>query len=91
MLGESGKLANLPAEILDRLMTSLDISLASLRSDADFVERARRLGLETLGDVLDVRLPPLRKKKDFSYMWYAELLELLKEQGLLDEFQHRQL
>ena len=72
-------------------MTSPDISLESLHSDAAFVERARRLGLETIGDVLDVRLPQLRKKKDFSYLWYAELVQLLEEQGLLDEFERRQL
>lgn len=59
--------------------------------DTLFVEQSRRLGLVTLGDVLDSRLETLSKKKDFTYTWYADLLALLKEQGLLDEFQQRQL
>jgi len=49
------------------------------------------MGLETLGDIMDIKLPDLRKKKDFSYMWYAALLEMLEERGLLEEFQRRQL
>ena len=72
-------------------MTSMDISISSIRLDSAFVKRAKRLGLETLGDVLDIKLPALRKKKDFSYVWYAELVQLLEEQGLLEEFERRQL
>jgi len=72
-------------------MTSSDISLTKLQTDAEFIQRAKRLGLETLGDVMRVKLPDLRKKKDFSYMWYADLLALLEKRGLLEEFQRRQL
>ena len=72
-------------------MTSINIPLAELNLDALFVEQCRRLGLATLNDVLDSSLESLSKKKDFNYTWYADLLELLKEYGLLDEFQQRQL
>ncbi|WP_185210772.1 hypothetical protein [Sphingobacterium mizutaii] len=72
-------------------MTSTNISLTKLQTDVDFIQRARRMGLETLGDIMDIKLPDLRKKKDFSYMWYASLLEMLEERGLLEEFQRRQL
>ena len=72
-------------------MTFSDISLATLKTDADFIMRANRMGLETLGDIMDSKLPILRKKKDFNYLWYATLLALLEEQGLLEEFERRQL
>lgn len=72
-------------------MTLADISLTKLRTDADFLMRSKRMGLETLADIMETKLPTLRKKKDFSYIWYASLLELLKEQGLLEEFERRQL
>lgn len=72
-------------------MTSTNISLTKLQTDVEFIQRARRMGLETLGDIMDIKLPDLRKKKDFSYMWYAALLEMLEERGLLEEFQRRQL
>lgn len=72
-------------------MTFSDISLTTLKTDADFIMRANRMGLETLGDIMDSKLPILRKKKDFNYLWYATLLALLEEQGLLEEFERRQL
>jgi len=72
-------------------MTSINIPLADLNLDAIFVEQCRRLGLATLGDVLYSKLESLSKKKDFTYTWYADVLDLLKEYGLLDEFQQRQL
>lgn len=72
-------------------MTSINIPLAELNIDALFVEQCRLLGLDTLNDVLDSKLESLSKKKDFTYTWYAELLGLLKEHGVLDEFQQRQL
>lgn len=59
--------------------------------DALFVEQSHRLGLFTLDDVLNSRIGTLSKKKDFSYTWYADLLDLLKVHGLLSEFQNRQL
>jgi len=72
-------------------MTTFDKSLAALGIDADFVKQAKGMGLETLGDIMDIKLPDLRKKKGFNYIWYSVLLEVLEKQGLLDEFQRRQL
>lgn len=72
-------------------MTAMNIRLAELNMDVPFVDQSRRLGLVTLGDVLDSRLETLSKKKDFTYTWFADLLDLLKEHGLLSEFQRRQL
>ncbi|MFD2964358.1 MULTISPECIES: hypothetical protein [Olivibacter] len=72
-------------------MTSTNIPLTELNLDALFVEQSRRLGLVTLADVINSKIETLSKKKDFTYTWYADLLTLLKEQGLLSEFQQRQL
>lgn len=72
-------------------MTSTNIPLAELNLDVLFVEQSRRLGLVTLADAINSRIETLSKKKDFTYTWYADLLALLKEQGLLSEFQQRQL
>ncbi|MBB1644546.1 MULTISPECIES: hypothetical protein [Sphingobacterium] len=72
-------------------MTSTDIFLTQIQSDVEFIQRAKRMGLETLGDIMDIKLPDLRKKKDFTYLWYADLLAMLDKRGLLEEFERRQL
>lgn len=72
-------------------MSSSDLSLTALNIDSDFVKQAKSMGLETLGDIMDMKLPDLRKNKGFTYIWYATMLEILEKQGLLDEFERRQL
>lgn len=72
-------------------MSSSDLSLTALNIDSDFVKQAKSMGLETLGDIMNMKLPDLRKKKGFTYIWYATMLEILEKQGLLDEFERRQL
>ncbi len=49
------------------------------------------MGLETVEDIMDTKLLDLRKKKGFNYIWYSALLEILERQGLLEEFERRQL
>jgi hypothetical protein len=72
-------------------MTSRNMPLTELNLDTLFVEQSHRLGLTTLSNILDSRLETLSRKKDFTHIWYADMLDLLKEHGLLDEFQQRQL
>lgn len=72
-------------------MTSSDLSLTALNIDANFIKQAKGMGLETLGDIMDIKLPDLRKKKGFNYIWYSALLEILERLGLLEEFERRQL
>lgn len=72
-------------------MTLTNTPLAELKVDALFVEQSNRLGLFTLANILDAKIETLSKQKDFSYTWYADLLALLKQHGLLAEFQNRQL
>lgn len=68
-----------------------DIPLTKFQTDVEFIQRARRMGLETIGDIMDIKLPELRKNKDFTYLWYADLLAMLEKHELLQEFQRRQL
>lgn len=72
-------------------MTFRDISLATLKVDKDFIRRAKWMGLETLGDIMDIKLVTLRNNNYFNYIWYSTLLEILEKQGMLEEFQRRQL
>lgn len=72
-------------------MTSLDISLSALNIDSDFIKQAKGMGLETLGDIMAIKLPDLRKKKGFNYIWYSTMLVILENEGLLEEFERRQL
>jgi len=48
-------------------------------------------GIGNDGHILDTKLTDLQKKEDFSYLWFASLLYMLKEQRLLEELQKRQL
>ncbi|CDS93008.1 conserved hypothetical protein [Sphingobacterium sp. PM2-P1-29] len=72
-------------------MTSPKIDLSTLEIKSDFINRAQKLGLNTIDDIMNVNLSLLRKNKDFSYLWYSELLQILEDRGLLDEFEKRQL
>lgn len=72
-------------------MAPSNISLATLNVDTDFIKQAKNMGLDSLEDIMDIKLPDLRKKKGFNYIWYSALLELLEKRGLLEEFQRRQL
>ena len=58
---------------------------------SDFVERAEKLGLSDLDDLMSVNLAKLKSHREFTYSWYAEMLNLLKGEGLLKEFQRRTL
>ncbi len=70
-------------------MTAVNVSISELPVTADFTRRAKLLGLLTLSDILDANFPELKRKKEFSYVWYADLLNLLKKMDLLDQFQDR--
>jgi len=72
-------------------MTTPNINLSTLEIAPDFITRAHKLGLNTIDDIMNVNLPLLRKNKYFNYLWYSELLQILDDRGLLDEFEKRQL
>ncbi len=68
-------------------MTLLNQPLSELTPDSIFLNKAKVLGLETLGDIMDADFSKLKKRSEFSYIWYSDLLNLLKEHDLLSEFQ----
>lgn len=72
-------------------MTSPKISLSSLNIEPEFLIRAQKMGFRTIEDIMNAKLPLLRKNKYFNYLWYSSLLQLLENHGLLDEFEKRQL
>ena len=72
-------------------VSKLNCSFSTLGVGNQFIQQAERLGLHNLGDVMQVNLAKLKKHKDFTFMWYADMLDLLHEQGLLRQFQENQL
>ncbi|MEZ2334730.1 hypothetical protein AB6735_03810 [Mucilaginibacter sp. RCC_168] len=69
----------------------LNFSFLKLGMAGEFVERAEKLGIFNLGDLMSVNLAKLKAHREFNYLWYAEMLTMLKGQGLLHEFQKRTL
>lgn len=65
------------------------ISFAKLGMDKSFIVQAEKLGLYNLGDLMKVNVNHLKKHKDFSFLWYAEMLSLLKEHDLIHQFQQK--
>ena len=63
--------------------------LTDLKVSAEFIAQAEKLDLYTLDDVLHMDLRRLQAQEDFDYVWYAELLQILKDEDLLREFQDR--
>jgi hypothetical protein len=75
-------------------MTHLDdlsIPISELNLGKQFTDQAERLGLKSLYDVMQADFKRIKEDKEFSYIWYSELLSLLKKKGLLHRFQENQL
>jgi hypothetical protein len=63
--------------------------LANLDASDEFKSQAARMGIGCLKDVLDQDVRQLKAHPLFTYLWYTELLNVLKREGLLDEFQDK--
>lgn len=72
-------------------MSKLNSSFLTLGMGMKFVQQAEKLGLVKLGDLMEVKLSSLKGHKEFSFLWYSDMLDLLKEQGLLRQFQEKQI
>ncbi|NHA03305.1 hypothetical protein G7092_05850 [Mucilaginibacter sp. HC2] len=70
---------------------NLLISFSKLGMNSLFIKQAEKLGLYNLEDVMKVNLAKLKQHRDFSFTWYAQMLNLLKEQDLLRRFQENNL
>ena len=63
--------------------------LTDFTVSAEFIAQAEKFDLYTLHDVLHMDLRRMQAQEDFDYVWYAELLQILKDEDLLREFQDR--
>ena len=71
--------------------SKLNSTFAELGMDSAFIQQADRLGLQSIADMMAVNLLTLKKHPEFTYTWYANMLDLLKEHALLNKFQRNQL
>lgn len=70
---------------------NLLISFTKLGMNSQFIKQAERLRIYNLNDIMSVKLSTLKQDKYFTYTWYADMLNLLKDQNLLRQFQEGQL
>lgn len=70
---------------------NLMCTFSRLGLDRPFIQQAERMGLFNLNDIMNVKVSKLKQHEDFSFTWYASMLNLLKEQDLLRRFQENQL
>lgn len=63
--------------------------IADLDVTDDFKMRAASMGINCLQDVLDQDARQLKAHPQFTYLWYTDLLNILKRENLLDEFQEK--
>jgi hypothetical protein len=71
--------------------TTLRLTFSGLGMDNQFIRQAELLGFHCLGDILNADLERLKQQKEFTYTWYADMLNLLKQYDLLSDFQEKQL
>jgi hypothetical protein len=72
-------------------LTTLKSSFSRLGMDQLFTQQAEKLGLFTLEDVMNADLCLLKKQAAFTFIWYTDLLNLLKDHGLLSKFQQNHI
>ncbi|WP_114941269.1 hypothetical protein [Mucilaginibacter endophyticus] len=71
--------------------SKLNTKFSALGMNQLFAEQAGRLNLYTPADMMSANLALLKSNPEFTYTWYAEMLELLEKLELLREFQKNQL
>jgi hypothetical protein len=74
-----------------KTLNELETSISELNVSKDFIEQAQKLGISSLKDVMQADFNSIKQHKDFSYIWYGDLLTLLKKKELLHQFQEKQL
>ena len=63
--------------------------IAVLDVSDNFKARAASMGLNCLQDVLDQDVRLIKAHPQFTYLWYTDLLNILEQEDLLDEFQDK--
>lgn len=63
--------------------------LSTLNVSETFVSQSAAMALHTLADVMAADISRLRQHEEFTVTWYQQLLNLLDQQGLLNDFEKK--
>lgn len=76
----------MPNNNLNKSINDIQFDL-DFELDQKFREQAKKIGIHTLNDVMEMSLSSLKAHPDFTYLWFAALLQILEDEDLLDAFQ----
>ncbi|RZK42661.1 MAG: hypothetical protein EOO90_06380 [Pedobacter sp.] len=54
-----------------------------------YIDQSEKLGIRSLNDFMTADVALLKKHPEFSMLWYTELLKILDQENLLQEFQQK--
>ena len=60
----------------------LQVPIADLPVSTKFYRQSRKMGFETIGEMAELGMNGLIQRPHFTYLWLAELLQLLKKYRL---------
>ena len=72
-----------------QIQKPLNKTLEEIDIDSSFKVKAKRMELHTLQDVMDKDLNVLKGHAEFTMTWYMQLLSILKNEKLIDDFQKK--
>lgn len=64
--------------------------LATLSVSEEFIQKSKKMGFSTIGDIVSVGPQALIKMENFDYAWLGELTLFLTRQGALNLLQSNQ-
>ena len=65
---------------------NLHREISAFTTNEELISWCNKMELKTLQDVLDMGEPAIRQSPEFDILWFSELLILLQDQDLLEEF-----
>lgn len=68
-------------------MGNLYQDISALTNDEDFISKCKTMNIRTLEDILKKGPAQIRKDPGFTMLWYTDLLEILKQQNLLEDYE----
>ena len=61
--------------------------ISALTNNQEFISTCQTMGINTLEDILKKGPAQIRQDPGFTMLWYTELLEMLKQQNLLEDYE----
>lgn len=74
----------MPNDGLNKSINDIEVAL-------NFKVKAEKMGISTLRDIMAMGISRLKEHPEFTYIWYTDLLAMLKQENLLDSFQNQLL